>query len=437
MLPGTRRRELHRSFAVALSANDPLRAAAFPEIVADDAVASGHAALIVPAAAWRRAWASCAAPCSSRRCTTWRSQPGPLVTGGGGRRPSPPRRLADPDAAGGRASAALRFLPPETMRSLSSSGGVRRSERRCGEGTDAHARALRPLRPPRHLGRAARQPRDRALRWRRVAEPREPHQATLRLVNACAQAFYSGALRRLPTRPPPSSRALDDRAPHGSLFLSVGADPLVSVMTAEANVLGMRGDATGVRALTDRGDRPSRGIGAALQKPWVLIFNAMALYGAGELDRGRGPAGRRRRARRQPGRRLLVAGRRLWLCVLASERGDPETGPVGLTALMAQADAVGIGISRPFLAACRPPTSWVRAAGTRRGARPRCLPRGGPHRPAALGADIWRRCAEVHFARGEIREGRSCGRIALAFAEANATEPMAVRCRGTLARLSV
>ena len=104
---------------------------------------------------------------------------------------------------------------------------------------------------------------------------------------------------------------------------------------------------------------------------------------------------------------------------------------------MAEADAVGIGISRPFLMSVRA-TDLLRegqsdAALERARAACRHAGRTGQR---LWEPEIWRRRAEIHFARGEIGEGLRAGRIALAFAEANATEPMAERCRRTLAPFS-
>jgi hypothetical protein len=162
----------------------------------------------------------------------------------------------------------------------------------------------------------------------------------------------------------------------------------------------------------------------------------MALYGAGAFEEAEAQLADGVALADSQGAAFWSLVGRLWLCVLASERGHPEEGPVGLGPLMTQADAVGIGISRPFLASVRATDVLGEGRSDEALALARAACREAGRTGQRLWApEIWRRCAEVHFARGEIREGRSCGRIALAFAEANATEPMAVRCRGTLVLL--
>ena len=345
MLPGTRRREMHRRFAVALGANDPVRAGAFPEVVADHAVASGDAPLIV---------GSCvAAGMGFLRRAVLEQAVRYLETAAGtldaAESVGASERLQVLTLLAAARVQRFGFSHPETVKGYEVLEAAAQQADAAGL---ERMHALYGLFAHRVISGEVRASREIVADMERAAEPGDRHQAILYLVNACAQAFYAARFDEfLPLAA--EVRALYDRETDGSLFLSVGADPLVSVMTAEANVLGMRGDAAAVRALTAEAIAHLDGIGAALQKPWVLIFDAMALYGAGAFGEAEAQLAEGVALADSQGAAFWSLVGRLWLCVLASDRGHPEEGPVGLEPLMAHADAAGIGISRPFLLSVR------------------------------------------------------------------------------------
>ncbi len=395
MLPGKRRRELHRRFATAFAANDPDRAAAFPEVVADHAVASGDPPLIVRCCV--------AAGTGFLRRAVLEQAVQYLDTAAGAlgalEEAGPSLRLQVLTLLAAARVQRFGFSHPDTVRGYEDLEAAAQQADAAGL---ERMHALYGLFAHRVISGEVRASREIVLDMQRAAEPGDRHQAILHLVNACAQAFYAARFDEyLPLAA--KLRALYDRETDGSLFLSVGADPLVSVMTAEANVFGMRGDAARVRALTGEALAHLDGIGAALQKPWVLIFDAMALYGAGAHEEAEAQLGEGVALADGQGAAFWSLVGRLWLCVLASDRGRPEEGPIGLGPLMAQADAVGIGISRPFILSVHA-TDKLREG---RADEALSLARGACHEAARTGQRLWAPEILAPPGRDPSRPGRS------------------------------
>jgi class 3 adenylate cyclase len=421
MLPASRRRVLHRRFAEAMAARDPARAAAYPEVLADH-------------------WLAADAPAEAA---------GACVSAGIGflMRASFVEAVRYLEAAVGQIEriegasrlgaltllAAARvqrhgFSHPETAAAYRTLQAAARGDE--GGGLEL-VMALYGLFAHRVISGQVRASRALVEEMEAAADPGDSAQAILCLVNRCAHALYSGDLDGAMAAAA-ALRAAYDPAEHGTLFLSTGADPLISVLTAEANVQGLRGDADAVRASIREALAHADAIGAALQKPWILIFDALALHMAGEEAAAREQVDAGIALADLQGGAFWSLNGRYFRSAYASLAGQPEGGPMALDALIEAADAVGIGLNLPFLRGVRA-LDLMRAG---RLAEADALSRRACRESAATGQgmlapEVWRARSQVLAAQGRGAEAARALRIAAGLARRSGATVLEARSRGS------
>lgn len=180
-----------------------------------------------------------------------------------------------------------------------------------------------------------------------VADPDDPRQQILRWVNVSAYNLYSG---RFDAALASSERVQDlyDIDDHGRMFLDVGADPLVSVLSATCHIQAQRGDLAGARASRSQAlDHISR-IGATLQMPWVHVFGAQAVFFAGAQDEARDEVARGIALADAQGGGFWSLNGRLWQAVFDSQTDPLGGGMATLEAMLPHAQAIGVELAFPM-----------------------------------------------------------------------------------------
>lgn len=426
MIPVTRRRSLHQQFAEALAANDRVRATAFPELVADHAFAAEDAPLI--------ARTGVAAGVAMLQRGVFDRAVHYLIKANqalGALPAADPRdRLRALTLLSSASVQRFGFSHPDTRESLrlleaaTEIGGPALLERMIAQhGVFAHRITSGDVRGSaathRAMGDGARIGGRQHLMIERV--------------NACAQALYRGRFNAVLTAAR-DVRGLYDQKADGEMFIALGADPLISVMSAEATVAGMFGQTDQVRALTAAAIDHVEAIGAAVHQPWVHVFNAIAFYACAALAESEdhlaiGVA----LADRQHAAFWSLTGR-MWQCVHATDRGARDDD---LAELVASADAIGIGLSQPLMRSVLA-TRRMQAGAA---ADALTLARGACSAALASGqgmwlTEIWRRRGEIHLALGDRTGAERCIRLALAHARATGAVALARRVDALKDRLA-
>lgn len=409
MIPGGQRRGLHGKVATALTENDPQRVAAVPEIVADHAIASEEPQII--AGSCVQAGVSFLQRAGFERSIHYLDaalaalgQLGPAAEGA---------RLTALSLLAAARVQRLGFAHPDTVESYRV---LEAEARERGAGGPEHIMALYGLFAHRMMSGDVRRSAEIVDEMLRVADPADSQQQVLCLVNVNAQALYSGRLDDKLAATVELEKIYDP-AQHGTLFLSVGADPLVAVKTGDANVYGLRGDAEMVRRLTreslDHIDR----IGAILQRPWVKIFNGSAMAAAEQMDEAMDMIVEGTEIADQQGAAFWSLNGRIWQEVLGFYARRPGAGGETLAALVEQCSAIGIGLNRPFfkciVAASRFRDGGGEDASAMMRDATRELARSGQRQWAP---EAWRLRAWVHWKMGDVARARRCLGLALGLA---------------------
>ncbi|AVO36737.1 ATP-binding protein [Pukyongiella litopenaei] len=406
MIPGSQRRGLHGQVAAALTENDPQRVAAVPEIVADHAIASEDPGII--AGSCVQAGASFLQRAGFDRSIHYLDaalaalgQLGPAAEGA---------RLTALSLLAAARVQRLGFAHPDTVESyrlLEAEAGER------GAGGPEHIMALYGLFAHRMMSGDVRRSAEIVDEMLRVADPADPQQQVLCLVNVSAQALYSGRLDDKLAATAELEK-IYDTAQHGTLFLSVGADPLVAVKTGDANVHGLRGDVETVRRLTRESLAHVDRIGAILQRPWVKIFNGSAMAAAGQMDEALDMVVEGTEIADQQGAAFWSLNGRIWQEVLGFYARRPDAGGEPLAALVEQCSAIGIGLNRPFFRCIDAASRFRRGGGEEALAMmqdaTRELARSGQRQWAP---EAWRLRAWVHWKMGDPVRARRCLGLAL------------------------
>lgn len=426
MIPATRRRGLHRQFAEALVANDQVRAAAFPELVADHAFAAGDPALIA------RAGVAAGVAMLHRgvfdRAVFYLARANEALAGLPAAEPR--ERLRALTLLSSASVQRFGFSHPDTRESLrqletaTAMGGPALLERMIAQhGVFAHRITSGDVRGSASVHRAMAEGARSGGRQHQLIER----------VNACAHALYSGRCHAV-LMAARDVRGLYDQNADGELFIALGADPLISVMSAEATVAGMFGQTDRVRALTAAALAHVEAIGATVHQPWVHVFNAIAFYASGAMAESEEhlAAGVELADRQHAAFWSLTA--RMWLGVHATDRGIADDDLAGL---VASADAIGIGLSQPLM------RSVVASRRMRAGAGAEALTLAREAVRSALAggqgmwlSEIWRRRGEIHFALGDHAGADRCVRLGRAHARASGAAGLAARVDGLADRLA-
>ncbi len=348
MLPARRRRQLHGQFARVLQDHHPADAAAFPELVADHYLqADAMAEAIGPCMA---AGVKFLGSASFDSASTYLEQALAVLSA-----------IPDPDKAASDALIQAQtllgatkvqrfgFAHPEVAKAYDE---LDASVTRLNAGSRARMYALYGIFAKTVIGGRMRESADLLATMQRVADPASSEEQILYLTNKTAHLMYSGKLEDA-LLAAAELESVYDPAQHGQLFYLLGADPLVSVLSAECHInilLGRKdkGEAALAAALAQI-DR----IGARLQLPWVHVFAAQAFCLMGDraafethLAAGLGYA-------EAQGHVFWTVIGQLWKSMDAIWQGHAAIGEAGLAQLMPVAEAIGIQLGWPIYASAQ------------------------------------------------------------------------------------
>ncbi|MCK8462778.1 AAA family ATPase [Aliiroseovarius sp. S1339] len=184
-------------------------------------------------------------------------------------------------------------------------------------------------------------------KMREIAHGSSDELSILWLVNKTAQRLYAGDF----TAAQASSDALKRLyrvEDHGMLFVELGADPLASVLSADAHILVRKGDKDGALAAIEAAKHHLNAIGATAQLPWIHIFGAQAFFEGGHMALAHSEvlAGIDIADEQRADFWSLVG--RLWQSLLRIHDGDLDTAPAEFEAYVGHASASGVQLNLPF-----------------------------------------------------------------------------------------
>ncbi|MDE9450512.1 AAA family ATPase [Aliiroseovarius sp. Z3] len=170
--------------------------------------------------------------------------------------------------------------------------------------------------------------------------------SVLWLVNKTAQELYSGDFEAAEY----SSNALKKlyrTEDHGMLFVEIGADPLASVLSADAHILIRKGDKDGAVAAIEAAKSHLNLIGATTQLPWIHIFGAQAFFEGGHLPLAFSEiqTGIEIADEQNAGFWSLIG--RLWQSLLRVYDGNLDAAPE-FEGYISHASAIGAQLNLPF-----------------------------------------------------------------------------------------
>ena len=348
MLPARRRRQLHGRFAGVLQDHYPDEAAAYPELVADhylQAEAMGEAVAPCMAAGIKflgSATFDAASTYLEQALSVLSAVPDPD-------KPTSDALIQAQTLLGATKVQRFGFSHPEVAKAYDE---LDASVTRLNAGSRARMYALYGIFAKTTIGGRMHESADLLATMQRVANPDSSEEQILYLTNKTAHLMYSGALDAA-LQAGAELKAIYDPAQHGQLFYLLGADPLVSVLSAEChiNILLGRKD-QGMAALKDALDQIDR-VGARLQLPWVHVFAAQAFCLTGDraafdhhLETGLGYAAAQ-------GHAFWTVIGQLWKSMDAVWQGHAAAGEAGLSQLMPVADAIGLQLGWPVYASAQ------------------------------------------------------------------------------------
>lgn len=342
MLPGKRRRALHLQFADQLRLHDPDLVAKLPEILADHVLAAKAHDQIPSAciaAGVRMLMAANFDPAikylDSAQVDMEKQAKGNTVT----REEYLPVLSLLASALVQR----LGFSHPTVLDSYKKL----ESAVSYAEGTDRQRMiTLYGLFAHRIISGEVRASRELVDQMEKLAANGSDELAVLWLVNKTAQELYSGDFEAAEN----SSNALKRlyrTEDHGILFVEIGADPLASVLSADAHILIRKGDKDGAVGAIEAAKSHLNAIGATTQLPWIHIFGAQAFFEGGhlplaltEIQTGIDIADEQ-----NAGFWSLIG--RLWQSLLRVYDGDLDTAPT-FEGYISHASAIGAQLNLPF-----------------------------------------------------------------------------------------
>lgn len=348
MLPARRRRLLHGQFAKVLQDHYPTDAATYPELVADHYLqAEAMAEAIGPCIT---AGVKFLGSATFEAASTYLEQAVAVLAA----IPSPDKATSDAliqaqTLLGATKVQRFGFAHPEVAKAYDE---LDASVTRLDAGSRARMYALYGIFAKTTIGGRMRESAELLAVMERVADPTSTEEQILYLTNKTAHLMYSGQLEAALSAGE-DLKAIYDPALHGQLFYLLGADPLVSVLSAECHInllLGRktRGDAALTAALAQI-DR----VGARLQLPWVHVFAAQAFCLTGDrlafqthLDAGLGYAAAQ-------GHGFWTVIGQIWKSMDAIWQGHTAEGEAGLAQLLPMAEAIGLQLGWPLYASAK------------------------------------------------------------------------------------
>ncbi|MCK0142955.1 adenylate/guanylate cyclase domain-containing protein [Aliiroseovarius sp. F20344] len=343
MIPGKRRRTLHKQFADAMQVQDPAYCATYPHLMADHRIAArDHEQL--PAACMH-------AGIHMLMAVNFDQSMAYLDHA---------RTDMEAQAAPEKVTR-MEYLP---VLSLLASATVQRMgfahpivleryqllEDAVGhaEGTDRQRMtALYGLFAHRIINGRVRESGEYADMMKALAENGDDELKVIWLVNETAHALYSGQFDRAAIGSA-MLKSLYKTEEHGRLFLELGADPLASVLSADAHVLARKGDLDGALAAMSKAHEHLNAIGAVAQIPWIHIFGGQALLAGGHLDLAEREIQAGIEVADEQQAQFWSLNGRLWLTIVQIYQGHTAETPAALEMMVEQASMIGAGLNAPF-----------------------------------------------------------------------------------------
>lgn len=348
MLPARRRRQLHSRFAGVLQEHYPAEAAAYPELVADHYLqAEAMAEAIGPCMA---AGIKFLGNASFDAASSYLEQALSVLSA----IPDPDKTASDAliqaqTLLGATKVQRFGFAHPEVAKAYDE---LDASVTRLNAGSRARMYALYGIFAKTTIGGRMHESAELLSTMQRVADPGSSEEQILYLTNKTAHLMYSGALEAA-LQAAADLKAIYDPAQHGQLFYLLGADPLVSVLSAECHIHILLGRKDMGQAALDAALAQIDRVGARLQLPWVHVFAAQAYCLAGDhaafeqhLEAGLGYAATQ-------GHAFWTVIGQLWKSMDAVWQGDTAAGEAGLAHLMPVADAIGLKLGWPVYASAQ------------------------------------------------------------------------------------
>lgn len=343
MIPGKRRRALHKRFADAIQAKDASYCATYPHLLADHRIAARDHELL-PAACMN-------AGIHMLMAVNFDQSMAYLDHA---------RTDMEAQAAPEKVSR-VEYLP---VISLLASATVQRMgfahptvleryqllEDAVGhaEGTDRQRMtALYGLFAHRIINGRVRESGEYADMMKALAENGDDELKVIWLVNETAHALYSGQFARA-ANGSAMLKSLYKTEEHGRLFLELGADPLSSVLSADAHVLARNGDIDGALAAMSKAHEHLNTIGAVAQIPWIHIFGGQALLAAGHFDHAVREIQAGIEVADEQQAQFWSLNGRLWRTIVHIYQGHTRDTPAALERMVEQAGMIGASLNAPF-----------------------------------------------------------------------------------------
>lgn len=186
-----------------------------------------------------------------------------------------------------------------------------------------------------------------ARRMHKVADQTGSISHILSLVNETACGLYMGRFQRAIKAANTLKQEYDPNL-HSTLFLEIGADPLISVFSAEVHIHAQQGNTSqAIEALNFALNHQAK-IGANLQEPWIRCFSGLALAFTNETDRAHVELAKGIEIADVQGAQFWSLVGRLFQGVMLIFQGHYKAGATLLNSLMPQAQAVGVQNNFPL-----------------------------------------------------------------------------------------
>ena len=343
MIPGKRRRALHKSFADAMQTHDPAYCAAYPHLMADHRMAArDHENL--PGACIAAGIHMLMAVNFDQSMTYLDHARTDMED------QAAPDQVARPEYL-----PVLSLLASATVQRMGFSHPVVLERYQLledaiayAEGTDRmRMTALYGLFAHRIINGRVRESGEYVEMMEKLARDGDDELKVMWLVNETAHALYSGQFDQAADRSA-QLKSIYRVEDHGRLFLELGADPLASVLSADAHVASRRGDLDGALAAMSQAQEHLKTIGAIAQIPWIHIFGGQALLAGGHLDlAAREVEAGIEIADEQQAQFWSLIGR-VWMTIVQIYQGNTTEAPGALEMLTGQASMIGADLNAPF-----------------------------------------------------------------------------------------
>ena len=189
--------------------------------------------------------------------------------------------------------------------------------------------------------------RQMAQRMGQIAIEQDNISKLLWLVNQSACGLYMGRFDQS-VQANAGVKSFYDHAEHDKLFLEIGADPLISIYSAELHIHAQRGETKRAISTLELALEHQSRIGAKLQEPWIRCFSALALSFTPESERADAEIIEGIEVADRQGAMFWSLVGRMLQGVMLIFRGEFADGAALVNALAPKAEAVGIQINFPL-----------------------------------------------------------------------------------------